>query len=115
MGRALEVQESRAGRIPATSTRTEMKYLILTVALTAAMAGSAQTVTRDAGGNFQEMTRSHAQHDSTTTWTYTNKAGAVTPVYQGAKGGLYVWAVSAKGNPYRKYLRVGGGDHNGPK
>jgi hypothetical protein len=44
--------------------------------------------------------------DSTTTQTYIVKSsGDTLKVYKGAKGGLYVWRQSVKGNFYKQYLK----------
>jgi aryl-alcohol dehydrogenase-like predicted oxidoreductase len=97
-------------------TRT---YLFLRLAAasllsTALLTASAQTVHRDQRGHFREVPQPVAHTDSLTAWTYTDAQGNVSPVYQGKRGGLYVWKLSAKGVLYRKYLRVQGSDNEGP-
>jgi hypothetical protein len=82
-----------------------MKQVILTIALILGVGVSHGQIVRDASGNFVHQERTTAVHDSTTTWTYTTAQGKQLPVYQGAKGGLYVLCVSSKtGRIYRKYL-----------
>lgn len=68
---------------------------------------SAQSVSRDASGNFVAKAAITAVHDSTTTYTYTSAKGKVEPVFVGKKGAYYVARVSKKsGKFYRKYLKL---------
>lgn len=81
--------------------------LTIMLLLTMALGARAQTITRDANGNFTEVERLHVEHDSTTayTFTYQREGRSFTiPVYQGPKGGLYVWMPTEKGTPFRRYL-----------
>lgn len=67
---------------------------------------SAQSVTRDAAGNFVAKAKVEAVHDSTTTFTYTDAKGNIEPVFKGKKGSYYVARISKKsGKFYRKYLK----------
>lgn len=72
-----------------------MFKILTTVLILFSLSASAQTITRDASGNFHEAPSAKAApHDSTTTFTYTYERGGeaiTTPVYVGPKGGLYVW------------------------
>lgn len=82
--------------------------ITLALALLIAGAANAQNVTRDKDGNFHAITteRQAAPHDSTTSYTYTDKWGKTWPVYKGRKGGLYVWYPNAKGTMRKVYLRT---------
>ena len=66
----------------------------------------AQTVTRDAAGNYTAAPReAKAERDSVTGLSYTDTQGKIFPVYVGAKGSHYVCRVSKKsGKFYRYYL-----------
>jgi hypothetical protein len=78
----------------------------LAILLAMASVASAQTATRDAQGNFIEVSASSpVAHDSTTTFTYTYQHGPDTytlPVFRGPKGGLYVWRLDGKTGVQRK-------------
>lgn len=82
-----------------------MSKILLTAMLLFSLSASAQTVTRDASGNFHQAPRVDAlPHDSTTTYTFTDEKGTIHPVYVGRKGAYYVWVTSSKGTMYRRYL-----------
>lgn len=81
------------------------RIIILTIALIAITISLTAQVQRDASGDFFAKSKSVAAHDSTTTFTYTDYKGYKYPVYQGRKGGYYVWVTSKSGNDYRKYLK----------
>jgi len=83
-----------------------MKKAIFILALVAASLTAQAQTTRDVSGNFIATPRGEkAAHDSTTTFTYTDYKGSKYPVYQGRKGGYYVWVISKKGNSYKKYIK----------
>lgn len=70
---------------------------------------SAQNATRDRDGNYHATAKAAAPtHDSTTTWTFTDREGKVFPVYVTAKGYPYVWRISKRGGAYRYYIRTEG-------
>ncbi|MFT7280525.1 MAG: hypothetical protein ACI9DM_000244 [Cyclobacteriaceae bacterium] len=86
------------------------KLIFIIAAIAATITTDAQTVQRDASGNFYSTKAEKAPHDSTTTYTAKlNRRGAAAieePVYIGAKGSFYVARISKKsGNYYRKYLK----------
>ena len=81
-------------------------YILIAVAIVLSLEVSAQ-VSRDVDGNFVAASRVIANHDSTTTYTYTSAKGVVEAVFQGKKGGYYVARISKKsGKFYRKYLKL---------
>ena len=82
-------------------------YILILTAIALSLEVSAQSVSRDATGNFVATARVAANHDSTTTLTYTDAKGIVEAVFKGKKGGYYVGRTSKKsGKFYRKYLKV---------
>ncbi len=82
-------------------------YILIVMAIALSLEVSAQSVSRDAEGNFLAKARVQAAHDSTTTYTYTDGKGKVEPVFVGKKGGYYLVRISKKsGKFYRKYLKL---------
>lgn len=73
------------------------------------LTADAQTVTRDAQGNYSATPKAEtAKRDSATVFTFTDPTGKVWPVYVGSKGAHYVARVSKKsGKYYRQYLSEG--------
>lgn len=59
----------------------------------------------NANAQFSATTKQVAQHDSTTTLTYTDNDNVVHALYIGGKGSLYYPTISKNGNWYRKYLK----------
>lgn len=89
----------------------QLIYIAATAATIAAsiLTADAQTVSRDAQGNYTAAPKSQeATRDSTTVYTFTDPTGKVWPVYIGSKGAHYVGRVSKKsGKYYRQYLSEG--------
>lgn len=83
-----------------------MKRTMMMIAMVLGITASQAQVVKDDQGNYLSKAASVAAHDSSTTLTYTNAKGMVYPVYEGRKGGHYVWVTSRDGNVYRKYLRA---------
>jgi len=82
-------------------------YILIAMAIALSLEVNAQSVSRDAEGNFLSKARVQAAHDSTTTYTYTDGKGNVEPVFTGRKGGYYLARISKKsGKFYRKYLKL---------
>ena len=83
-----------------------MKTFILIAVLSFSLMVSAQNVVKN-GNQFEQITKSKtvANKDSITAYTFKDKKGTVYPVYKSAKGKLYVWKISKKGNKYRYYLK----------
>lgn len=84
-----------------------MKKLIFALFLFAATSTHAQTVTKDAQGNYIAV-KQQLQDTSlkATGHTYTDNKGKVFPVYISKNGKLFVSRISAKGNAYKIYLKI---------
>lgn len=78
-----------------------MKKHLFTFTLIIAAATANAQVTRDSLGNYHETA-----HDSTTTFTFTDLVGNVTPVFQTENGKAYTARTSKSGKYYRRYLRT---------
>jgi len=83
-----------------------MKKLFIALSIFAATSAAAQ-IQQDSEGNFYEVKKEVAAHDSTTTRTLTKANGEIVPVYVGKKGAHYIAAFTSKGYYYRKYLHSG--------
>jgi hypothetical protein len=66
----------------------------------------AQNIMVDTQGNYHAVSKERVLKDSTTTVTFTDRAGVVHPVYKSARGSYYIARVSKNGNYYRQYLKT---------
>jgi hypothetical protein len=96
------------------NNKTEVKqsiYIII-VLFIALMLGSfisnAQTIQKDANGNFYALKHSSSDSSKVTNTgkTFTNAKGEVNQVYQSVKGKLFVYRTSKAGNVYKQYLKI---------
>jgi len=88
--------------------KNQLRLAIVLIAvltgITLSMTGQSE-VKRDESGDFFQVKKTTAVHDSSTTFIYTDFKGNKFPVYQGKKGSYYIRPVSSRTNkPYRKYL-----------
>lgn len=85
-----------------------MKKLILLLFLAAAGTTQAQTVKKDANGNYITIRQTYVKDTvlRATGHTYTDSKGKVYPVYISQSGKLFVMRTSAKGNVYKMYLKL---------
>lgn len=83
-----------------------MKKKLFTIfALLLFFQSEAQTTIRETKqGNYIEVSK--AKDSTATGKTFTDKEGKVYAVYATDKGKLFVPKISAKGNYYRKYLKI---------
>ena len=66
---------------------------------------SAQTIARDAQGNYKAVKKvKDSTSDVATGLTYTDTHGGVWPVYRSKSGREYALVTSKNGNVYRKYM-----------
>lgn len=89
-----------------------MKQLFLLFALLVlgTLAYAQSNVKRDEKGNYFAVQTQRELKDSTTVFTFTDRSGAIYPVYQNTKGRHYIGKVSKKtGKYYRVYLKEDGG------
>jgi len=88
--------------------KNQLKFAIvlsIVLGLISAKLTAQSDIARDESGNFFQVKKTTAVHDSSTTFIYTDFKGNNFPVYQGKKGAYYIRPVSSRTNkPYRKYL-----------
>lgn len=82
-----------------------MRKFILILGIFGTFAAKGQNVTKDAAGNYIAVKEVRAERDSVTGKTFTDVKGQVFQLYRGAKGGLYYWRRSVKGNMYRVCIK----------
>ena len=96
------------GATKANKMKNQLKFaIVLSIALglISAKLTAQSDIGRDASGDFFQVKKPTAVHDSSTTFIYTDFKGNKFPVYQGKKGAYYIRPVSSRTNkPYRKYL-----------
>ena len=90
-----------------------MKKLIFIALMLIGMISQAQTVTKDAQGNYHAQERTKSERSGTGTSkdsgkTFTDANGKIYPVLIGAKGGMYYNRTSRNGKEYKCYLPKGG-------
>lgn len=85
-----------------------MKKLFLLLAMVAgSLTMQAQSVTKDANGNYKAVRGvADTSKAKQTGHTYTDAKGVVLPVYISAKGKLFVMVTSKAGNIYKRYLKT---------
>jgi hypothetical protein len=89
---------------------TVMKKLIFALGLFLATCSlSAQSIVKDAAGNYSSVSKSKTKTpDKQTGKTFTDtKTGKTYPVYIGSRGGLYVLVTDSSGKPKKKYMPKG--------
>lgn len=80
--------------------------LTLFIIISALTASYAQTIVKDANGNFTAVKSSRdTAQDINTGKTYTDTKGHVFSVYQSKRGKLYALVTSKNGVVYKKYLK----------
>lgn len=83
------------------------KLIILTAILSLSFGLKAQTVTKDAQGNYIAVKATKQDEKPADTGkTYTDTKGNVYPVYISKNGKLFVIRTSKTGNQYKQYLKV---------
>ncbi len=86
-----------------------MKKTILTIGIflfAFTLSIQAQNVTKDSKGNYiQIKTIGEPMPPKLTGKTFTANTGEVFPVYESAKGRLFVTRISKSGNAYKMYLK----------
>lgn len=84
-----------------------MKKLITIAFLFIVFTVQAQTrVTKDAKGNYVQVSRADTGANKATGATFTDKTGKVFPVYVSSRGKLYYLRTSKSGNVYKSYIKV---------
>lgn len=81
-----------------------MKTLILIASLFIVTAGHAQTVTKDAQGNYHATAKTDSA--KATGKTFTDSKGNTYPVFVSRNGKLFYLRTSKSGNIYKAYLKV---------
>lgn len=85
--------------------KTTIIFVIICILCCLADNLMAQTITRDAAGNYYAVTKAKAD-DKQTGNTFTDAKGNVYPVYVSGKGKLYYIRTSKSGNDYRVYIKT---------
>jgi hypothetical protein len=81
-----------------------MKKLILLFAIIFAHHCQAQTIVKDANGNYQQVQKAKEEPTKTGNF-YTDSKGIKYPIYKSARGKLFVLKTSKNtGNQYKMYL-----------
>lgn len=84
-----------------------MKTLITIILFLLSFSTMAQNVKKDANGNYIAVSTKKAKTEARATGkTYTDSKGNVYPVYESAKGKLFIIRTSKTGNTYNQYLKL---------
>ena len=88
------------------------QFILLFIALSIALIASSQTPGKKPSYKLDGNTitainpkKPLSNHDSTTTYKYTDNKGITHPVFISRKGSYYVWVISKNNTPYKKYLK----------
>jgi hypothetical protein len=82
-----------------------MKKLFTIISLFVVMTAQAQTITKDAAGNYHAVSRRDTTANKPTGKTFTDTKGKVYPVFISSRGKLYYNRVSRNGNTYKAYIK----------
>lgn len=88
------------------ATNLDWRFLTVLLFLFAATSTQAQSIKRDAQGNYIAMRATRDTTLKATGHTFTDAKGKVYPVYISKNGKLFINRISAKGNKYKQYLKV---------
>jgi len=87
-----------------------MQKLIFSISLFCALNSTCEAQTKinlDSNGNYVQSVPSAKLGTYKETFkTFVTKSGEKLPIYETAKGKLFVFCTSKKGNVYRKYLTI---------
>ncbi|WP_312697071.1 hypothetical protein [Sphingobacterium mizutaii] len=85
-----------------------MKKLLLSFAfcLGLGFTAQAQTVVKDASGNYVQVKKDSVSKAVKIGQTFTNSKGQVFDLYKGARGGLYYIRTNKEGKEVKTYLKA---------
>ena len=84
-----------------------MKHLLILLFALLCITGSAQNAKQDANGNYTAITTKKAKTKAINTGkTFTDAKGNKYPVYESAKGKIFIIRTSKTGKTYNQYLKL---------
>lgn len=84
-----------------------MKHILIIILCLLSFAGISQNAKQDANGNYIAVSQKKAATPAKLTGkTYTDSKGVKYPVYESAKGKIFIIRTSKTGKTYNQYLKL---------